>query len=84
MNRERRLPPFAEDALALLNEAVGEADEALPKDEAKAELVADDRFTEADAEYALDLLQRVMNSLIALLDRRVWMYPSSQCRWKCG
>ena len=34
-----------------------EADEGLPKDEAKAKLVADDRFPETDAEYALDLLQ---------------------------
>ena len=57
MNRERRIPPFAEDALAVLNEAVGEADEGLPKDEAKAALVADDRFPEADVEYALDFLQ---------------------------
>lgn len=56
MDWKRRLPPVAEDALDVLRETVGDSDE-LSKDEAKAVLVADDEFTEGDAEYALDALQ---------------------------
>lgn len=41
MDRERRLPPFAEDALAVLTEAVGD-DDGLSKAEAQA-VIADDR-----------------------------------------
>ena len=44
MNRERRIPPFAEDALAVLNEAVGDVDDGLPKDAAKALLADDGHF----------------------------------------
>ncbi|HET7323647.1 MAG TPA: hypothetical protein VFJ06_04890 [Halococcus sp.] len=57
MNWERRLPPVAEDALDVLRDTVGDGDDGLPKDEAKAALVADDGFAEGDAEYALDVLQ---------------------------
>lgn len=57
MDRERRIPPFAEDALDVLNEAVGETDDGLSQDEAKALFADDGRFTETDAEYALDALQ---------------------------
>ncbi len=59
MNWERRLPPVAEDALDVLRDTVGDGDDdtGLPKDEAKSVLVADDGFTEDDAEYALDVLQ---------------------------
>ena len=61
MDRERRIPPFAEDALEVLNEAAEDTDDAggdgLPKDDAKALLVDDDRFTEADAERALNVLE---------------------------
>jgi hypothetical protein len=60
MDRERRIPPFAEDALEVLNEAVGDTDDSensLSKDAAKTLLADDDRFTETDAEYALDVLQ---------------------------
>ncbi|EMA56499.1 hypothetical protein [Halococcus thailandensis] len=57
MNWERRIPPFAEDALAVLQESVGDDDERLLNDEAAAVPVADERFAEADAEYALDVLQ---------------------------
>jgi hypothetical protein len=57
MNRERRLPTVAEEALEVLGEPVGDADESLSKEEVKALLVAEDRFTEGDAEYALDVLQ---------------------------
>ena len=50
MNWERRIPPFAEDALFVLNEVIGRADdESLPNDDAEAILADDDRFTEPDA-----------------------------------
>ena len=74
MNRERRIPPFAEDALAVLNEVVGDANEGLLKDEAKAVLVADDRFTEADAGYALDLLQN--RGYIYYVNEQVYITPN--------
>ena len=57
MDRERRIPPFAEDALDVLCEAVEDRDDDLLKDEAEALLADDERLTETDAEYALDLLQ---------------------------
>ena len=57
MDRERRIPPFAEDALDVLREAAEDRDDDLPKDEAKALLADDERLTATDAEYALDLLQ---------------------------
>ncbi|WP_273837221.1 hypothetical protein [Halococcus sp. PRR34] len=59
MDRERRLPPFADDALTVLTEAVGDADDesdGLPKAEAKALLADDDRYTESDAAHALEVL----------------------------
>ena len=57
MDRERRLPPFAEDALTVLTEAVGDVDESdgLPKADAQALLAEDDRYTESDAAHALDM-----------------------------
>ena len=57
MDRERRIPSFAEDALDVLCEAVEDTDDDLSKDEAEALLADDERLTETDAEYALDLLQ---------------------------
>ena len=39
MNRERRIPPFAEDVLAVLNEVVGDANDGLPKDAAHEKFV---------------------------------------------
>ena len=74
MNRERRIPPFAEDALAVLNEAVEDEDDGLSKGEAEAKLVTDDRFTEADAEYALDLLQN--RGHIYYVDEQVYITPT--------
>ena len=74
MDRERRIPPFAEDALAVLNEAVGNADDGLSKDEAKALLADVDRFTETDAEYALDVLQN--RGHIYYVDERVYITPT--------
>jgi hypothetical protein len=73
VNRERGIPPFAEDALAVLNDAVGAANDGLPKDKAEAVLVADDRFTETDAEYVLDLLQN--RGHIYYVDEQVYITP---------
>jgi len=56
MDQERRLPPFAEDALTVLNEAADDGDDGFPKAAAKALLADDDRFNEADAAHALDVL----------------------------
>jgi hypothetical protein len=75
MNWERRLPPFAGDALAVLDEAVGDADDGLPKDEAETVLVADDRFTEGDAEYALNVLQN--RGHIYYVDEQVYITPTN-------
>jgi hypothetical protein len=57
MNRKRRLPPVAENALEVLRDPIDNADDGLPKSEAKVVLVADDQFTDGEAEYALDVLQ---------------------------
>jgi hypothetical protein len=57
MNRKRRLPTVAEDALEVLRDPTVNADNGLPKSEAKAVLVADDQFTDGEAEYAIDVLQ---------------------------
>ena len=57
MNEERRIPPFAEDTLALLTDAAGGTGEGLPRDEALDVIAADERFSEANAEDALNVLQ---------------------------
>jgi len=77
MNWERRIPPFAEDALEVLREAVeesGDEDEGLSKEQARSLLVADDRFIESDAEYALDVLQS--RGHIYYVDERVYITPT--------
>jgi hypothetical protein len=77
MDRERRrIPPFAEDALEVLGEAVRETDagDGLPKDEAEALLADDDRFTETDAKHALDVLQN--RGHIYYVDDRVRITPT--------
>jgi hypothetical protein len=77
MDRERRIPPFAEDALDVLNEAVEDADDGdggLPKDEAKAVLADNDSFTETDAEYALNVLQN--RGHIYYVDEQVYITPT--------
>jgi hypothetical protein len=56
MDQEQRLPPFAEDALAVLTEAIGDNDDGLPKAEAKTAIADDDRFSGSDADHALDML----------------------------
>ena len=57
MDKGRRIPPFADDALSVVTEAAGGTGEELPKDEAKAVIADADGFDEADAEAALDVLQ---------------------------
>jgi hypothetical protein len=74
MNGERRIPSVAEDALDVLHETVGDADDGLPFDEAKAVLVADDRFIEGDAKYALDVLQN--RGYIYYVDEQVYITPT--------
>ena len=77
MDWERGLPPFAEDALKMVREAVEESDDeddSLSKDDARSVLVADDRFTETDAEYALDVLQS--RGHIYYVDKRVYITPT--------
>jgi hypothetical protein len=75
MNRERRLPTVAEEALEVLDEAFGDADDAgFPKEEATTVLVDDDRFIERDAEYALDVLQS--RGYIYSVDEQVYITPT--------
>ena len=74
MNGPRRIPPFAEDALEVLRETISDGDEGLSKDEATTVLVADERFTDGDAEYALDVLQS--RGYIYYVDDRVYITPT--------
>jgi hypothetical protein len=74
MNEPRRIPPFAEDALGVLRETISDDDDGLTKDEANAVLVADERFTEDDAEYALDVLQN--RGYIYYVDEQVYITPT--------
>ena len=75
MDSERRITPFAADALVVLDEVIGRADdESLPKADAEALLADDDRFTEADAEYALDVLQN--RGYIYYVDEQVYVTPT--------
>lgn len=77
MNWERWLPPFAEDALEVLREAIEESsgeDDSLAKDDARSLLVVDDRFTADDAEYALDVLQS--RGHIYYVDEWVYITPT--------
>ena len=75
MNSERRIPPFAADALFVLDKVIGRADDdSLPKADAEAILADDDRYTEADAEYALDVLQN--RGYIYYVDEQVYITPA--------
>ena len=75
MNWERRIPPFAEDALLVLDEVISRVDdESLPKDAVEAILADDDRFTGGDAEYALDVLQN--RGYIYYVDEQVYIAPT--------
>ena len=78
MDRERRLPPFAEDALTVLTEAVGDVDESdgLPKADAQALLAEDDRYTESDATHALDMLDN--RGRIYYVDDQVRITPTDE------
>ena len=74
MSRERRIPPVAEDALELLRESVADDGNGMAKDEATGVLVADERFTDGDAEYALDVLQS--RGYIYSVDEQVYITPT--------
>ena len=56
MGEERRLPPFAEDTLALVTDAAGGNGEELPRAEAVDVITDDERFDRIDAEEALEIL----------------------------
>jgi hypothetical protein len=75
MNGERRLPTVAKEALEVLDEAFGAAgDDGFPEEEATTVLVADERFTDGDAEYALDVLQN--RGYIYYVDEQVYITPT--------
>ena len=76
MDDERRVPPFAIEALDALREPVEATDDGLPIAEAIEVLAADERFTEADAEYALDVLQN--RGYIYYVDDRVRITPDDE------
>jgi hypothetical protein len=68
---------FAEYALFVLDEVIGHANDGndgLSKDDAEALLADDDRFTETDAEYALDVLQSRRH--IYYVDEWVYITPT--------
>ncbi|WP_256684921.1 hypothetical protein [Halococcus qingdaonensis] len=56
MDEERRLPPFAEDTLALVADAAGGSGKDLLRDEAIDVIADDERFDKVDAEEALEIL----------------------------
>jgi hypothetical protein len=74
MNRERRLPTVAEEALEVLREPIENAGDSLPKPETKAVLIGDDQFTDEEAEYALDVLQN--RGYIYYVDEQVYITPT--------
>ena len=76
MDDERRVPPFAMEALDALREPVAASDDGLPIAEATELLSDDERFTEADAEYALNLLQN--RGYIYYVDDRVRITPDDE------
>ncbi|GAA0474862.1 hypothetical protein MUK72_16815 (plasmid) [Halococcus dombrowskii] len=76
MNEERRLPPFAEDTLALLTDAAGGSGEKLAKDEALEVIRADERFGEADAQAALTELES--RGHIYYVDEAVRITPTDE------
>jgi hypothetical protein len=57
MDEGRRIPPFAEDTLALLTEAAGGTGEKLPKDEAITVITDVEGVSKAGAEDALAQLE---------------------------
>ncbi|EMA56285.1 hypothetical protein [Halococcus thailandensis] len=76
MNEERRLPPFAEDTLALLTDAAGGSGGELPKGEALEVIRADERFGEADAQAALTELES--RGHIYYVDETVRITPTDE------
>ena len=76
MDEERRVPPFAMEALNALREPVAATDGGLPITEAIEVLAADERFTETDAEDALETLQN--RGYIYYVDDRVRITPDDE------
>ena len=73
MDDERRIPPFAEETLDALRKHVAASDSDLTLKEAKLKLADDGRFTETDAEEALDILEN--RGYIYYVDDRVRITP---------
>ena len=76
MDDERRVPPFAIEVLDALREPVAASDDWLPIEEATEVLLDDERFTETDVEYALDVLQN--RGYIYYVDNRVRITPDDE------
>ncbi|WP_049998843.1 hypothetical protein [Halococcus sediminicola] len=76
MDEERRIPPFAEDTLALLTEAAGGTGEELPRDEAVDAITDVEHFTEADAEDALAQLES--RGYIYFVEEQVRITPTDE------
>ena len=76
MDEQRRVPPFAIEALDALREPVAVSDSGLPIEEATEILAADERFTEPDAEDALESLQS--RGYIYYVDDRIRITPEDE------
>ena len=76
MDEERRVPPFAIKALDALREPAAASDGGLFIADAKKLLAADERFTEADADDALEVLQN--RGYIYYVDDRVRITPDDE------
>jgi hypothetical protein len=76
MDEERRIPPFAEDTLALVTDAAGGTGEGLPRDEAIEAITDVEHFSEADAEDALAQLES--RGYIYCTDEQVRITPTDR------
>ena len=76
MDKERRIPPFAEDTLGLLTEAAGGTGEELPKVEAIDVITDGERFNKADAEDALAQLES--RGYIYFVEENVCITPTDE------
>nr|WP_160135581.1 hypothetical protein [Halococcus salsus] len=76
MDEGRRIPPFAEDTLAVVTDAAGGTGEALPRDEALDVITDVERFNKADAEDALAQLES--RGYIYLVDGEVRITPTDE------
>ena len=73
MDNERRIPPFAEETLEALREHDAASDSDLTLEKATEKLADDERFTQIDAEEALEILEN--RGYIYYVDDRVRITP---------